>query len=63
MIARLMLSLKKANASQEDNAWSLGKPTTQTVRFAERGSVSDATDSGMCLDTFAITSEGANRRV
>ena len=57
MITRLLLSLKKANVSQE-YAWSLGEPATHTtIRFAEgRGGVS--TRDEIRLDTFAGTQEG-----
>ena len=55
MITRLLLSLRKANASQEGAAWSLGEITTHTtMRFAERrGGVT--TRDEMPLDTFADT--------
>ena len=51
MISRIMLSLKKAAISEEDQ-WSLGEPTTFTgVRFAsDRGH--DTTGDGMALETF-----------
>jgi len=51
MITRLLLSLRKANASQE-HGWSFGEPTTySTMRFAEhRGGV--ATRDEIPLDTF-----------
>ena len=61
MVARLMLSLKKAANPQEDG-WSLGESTTHmtTVRFAERqGGVS--TRDEVPLDTFASMQEGATR--
>ena len=58
MITRLLLSLKKANASQE-HRWSFGEPTTHTtMRFAERrGGV--AVRDVIYLDTFSSTHEGA----
>ena len=57
MITRLLLSLRKANASQV--AWSLGEQTTYTtIGFAERhGGV--FTRDEMHLETFASTHEGA----
>jgi len=57
MITRLLISLKKASASQE-HGWSLGEPTTHTtMRFAERrGDV--ATGHEISLDTFSSTHEG-----
>ena len=56
MITRLLLSLKKATASQE-KGWSLGEPTTHTsMRFAEGRGV--ATRDEISLDTFANTHEG-----
>ena len=60
MITRLLLSLKKANASQE-HAWSLGEPATHTtMRFAEgRGGAS--TRDEIHLDTFASTQEAATQ--
>ena len=56
MITRLLLSLKKAIASQ-DHGWSLGEPTMRTtMRFAERrGGV--ITRDEIRLDTFATTHE------
>jgi len=59
MITRLLLSLKKANASQVRAAWSLGEITTHTtMRFAERrGGV--ATRDEIPLDTFVDTCEGS----
>ncbi|KAF9644220.1 hypothetical protein BDM02DRAFT_3122279 [Thelephora ganbajun] len=57
MIARLMLSLKKANASQE-HVWSLGVPTTHTtVAFAERRGFSDTRDE-INLDVYGSGHEG-----
>ena len=58
MITRLMLSLKKSAAPQEDR-WSLGEPTVHSsMRFAERrGSV--ITRDEIHLDTFASMHEGA----
>ena len=58
MITRLMLSLKKAGASQE-HEWSLVVPTTDaSVRFAERrGGV--VTRDEIPLDNFSSTQEGA----
>ena len=57
MITRLLLSLKKAVASQE-HGWSLGVPTTHTtMRFAgRRGGIS--TGDEIRLDTFVSTHEG-----
>ena len=57
MITRLLLSLKKANASQA-YGWSLGEPTMYTtIGFAEhRGGV--GTRGEIRLDTFASTHEG-----
>ena len=57
IVARLMLSLKKAANPREDG-WSLGEPTTHvTMRFAERqGGVS--TRDEVPLDTFASMQEG-----
>jgi hypothetical protein len=59
MVTRLMLSLKKAAASQK---WSFGEPTTYTsMRFAERlGGVS--TRDEINLDIFASTHEGTQSR-
>jgi len=56
MVARLMLSLKKA-ANPQEGGWSLGEPTTHmTMRFAERrGGVS--TRDEVPLDTFASMQE------
>ena len=51
MITRIMLSLKKAAASQGDQ-WSLGEPTTFTgVRFAP-DRVHDTTGDVIALETF-----------
>ena len=50
MITRLMLSLKKATASQNE-AWSLGEPTVHTMWFIDR---QVTTGDEMNLDTFAI---------
>jgi len=57
MITRLLLSLKKAVASQE-YGWSLWESTTHTtMRFGERrGGVSMGDE--ICLDTFASKHEG-----
>jgi len=56
MITRLLLSLKKANASEE-NGWSFGEPTMDTtMRFAERRGGADTRDA-MHLVTFASTHE------
>ena len=57
MITRLLLSLKKAGASQE-YGWSFGEPTAHTsMRFAERrpGVV---TRDEIYLHTFSSTQEG-----
>ena len=62
MITRLLLSLKKASASQE-YGWNLGETTVHTtIRFAERrGGVS--TGDEIRLDTvFARTDEGFQSR-
>jgi hypothetical protein len=61
MVTRLLLSLKKAAASQK-YGWSLGEPTTHTtMRFAERrGGVS--TRDEIHLDIFASTHEGTQSR-
>ena len=60
MITRLLLSLKKANASQE--AWNLGEPSAHTtMRFAERQDGA-TTRNEMRLDTFASTHEGTKSR-
>ncbi|KAF9645174.1 hypothetical protein BDM02DRAFT_3120678 [Thelephora ganbajun] len=57
MITRLMLSLRKANASQE-HAWSLGRPTVHTtMAFAECRGFIDAGDE-IHLDTHANRHEG-----
>jgi hypothetical protein len=60
MVTRLMLSLKKAAASQQE--WNFGEPTTHTaMRFAERrGGVS--TRDEIHLDIFASTHEGTQSR-
>ena len=56
MITRLLLSLKKANASQEQ-AWSLGEPSAHTpMGFAEHRSGAITRDETR-LDTFASTHE------
>jgi hypothetical protein len=59
MVTRLMLSLKKAAASQK---WNFGEPTTHTtMRFAERrGSFS--TRNVIHLDVFASMHEGTQSR-
>ena len=61
MITRLLLSLRKANASQE-HGWSFGEPTTHsTMRFAgRRGDIS--TRDEIHLDTFASTHERTQSR-
>ena len=60
MITRLLLSLKKAGSSKEDE-WSLGGPTTHTtVIFADcrlEGGV--ATRDETSLDTFSGAQERA----
>jgi len=57
MITRLLLSLKKACASQE-NGWSLGEPTMPTaMKFAERRG-GDVTRDEIHLDIFVGTYEG-----
>ncbi|KAF9645533.1 hypothetical protein BDM02DRAFT_3262853 [Thelephora ganbajun] len=57
MVTRLMLSLKKANASQE-HAWSLGAPTVHTaIAFAECRGFADTGDE-IHLDTYASGHEG-----
>jgi len=56
MITRLLLSLKKASASQ-DYVWGLGEPTTHTnLRFAERRGGAITRDE-IHLDTFTSTYE------
>ena len=58
MIARLILSLKKASVSQEC-VWSLGEPSTTTsVRFAGSQGLG-ATRDEIGLDTFGGRHEGA----
>jgi len=60
MVTRLLLSLKKAGASQE-SAWSLGELTTTTVGFAEhRGGAT--TNDEIILNTFASTDNGTQSR-
>lgn len=60
MIARLLLSLKKAGASQE--GWSLGEPTISTMGFAEgRGGVT--TRDEIHLDTLGSTHERVHGQV
>jgi hypothetical protein len=55
MVTRLLLSLKKAAASQK-HGWRFGEPTTYTtMRFAERRG--DSTGDEIPLDTFANTHE------
>ena len=61
MITRLLLSLKKANASQE-YGWNLGEPTVHTtMRFAERRG--DVSRDEMHLDTFASTHEETQSQI
>jgi len=62
MITRLMLSLKKADASKVQ-AWGLEEPTIHTtMRFTEhRGGA--ITGDEMRLDTLASTSDGIQNRV
>jgi len=57
MVVRLLLSLRKAGASQQ-HGWSLGEPTTHTtMKFAEcRGGVTVRDE--MRLDILASTHEG-----
>jgi len=57
MIIRLLLSLRKAGASQ-GHGWSLGEPTTHTtMEFTEcRGGVT--TRGEIHLDLFASAHEG-----
>ena len=52
MVTRIMISLKKAAASQDDE-WSLGYPASRFtgVMFASRQD-SDIHGNGMSLDTF-----------
>ena len=58
MITRLLLSLKKANASQE-HSWSFGEPTTHTtMRFAKRRGGVTVRDA-VYLGTFSSAHEGA----
>jgi len=60
MITRLLLSLKKASASQEQE-WSIGELSTHNImKFAERrGGVS--TRDEIRLDTFASAQEGTSQ--
>ena len=56
MVTRLLLSLKKAGASQE-HGWSFGEPTTHTtMKFADRRN-GVATKDEISLDTLASTQE------
>jgi len=56
MVTRLLLSLKKAVATQE-RGWSFGEPTN--MKFAERRGASLVTrDEIIHLDIFASTYEG-----
>jgi hypothetical protein len=56
MVTRLLLSLKKAGASQQ-HEWSLVEPTTHTaMRFAERRGGNSTRDE-IYLDIFASTHE------
>ena len=56
MITRLLLSLKKAVATQE-YGWNLGEPTAHTtMRFAERRGA--ARGDEIPLDIFPSTHEG-----
>jgi hypothetical protein len=56
MVTRLLLSLKKAVASQK-HGWSFGEPTTHTtMRFAERRG-GDSIRDEIPLDIFANTRE------
>jgi len=58
MITRLLLSLKKVNASQ-GHRWSFGEPTMHTtMRFAERRGGVTVRDA-IYLDTFSSIHEGA----
>jgi len=57
MIARLMLSLKKANASQE-HAWNLGEPVVYTITRSTERRGSGVTRDGIHLNTFAGTQGG-----
>lgn len=63
MITRLLLSLKKASAWQE-NIWSIGVPTTNTsLRFAERREYATPGDSEICTSASAGTGhEGVQSR-
>ena len=57
MITRLLLSLRKASASQERGR-SFGESTTRTtIRFVERRGGTTMTDA-IYLDTFSSTHEG-----
>ena len=56
MVTRLLLSLKKAVATQE-RGWKLGEPTTHTtMRFAEHRGGASAGDE-IHLDTLASAPE------
>ena len=60
MIARLILSLKKASVSQE-YVWSLGDPGTDTsMRFASNQGL-EATRDEIGLDNFGGGHEGARK--
>jgi len=57
MVTRLLLSLKKAVATQE-HGWKLGEPTAHTtMRFAERRGGASTGDE-IRLDTLVSTPEG-----
>lgn len=61
MVTRLMLSLRKAAASQGD-AWSFGEPTTgSVVGFARRRGFTTAGDE-MRLGNFSGVDERAQSR-
>jgi len=61
MVTRLLLSLKKATAPNE-NAWSLGEPTAHTYAgYAERRGGLVMRDE-MRLETLASSDEGAQAR-
>jgi len=62
MITRLLLSLKKANASQEQ-AWGLRELSTHTtMEFAESRCGTTTGSHEMCLEIFASTREETQSR-
>ena len=59
MVTRLLLSLRKAAATQ-DHGWSLGEPSN--MRFAERRGGLVTRDEVIHLDIFTSTYEGIQSR-